>query len=99
MEENMRLVVLCKDCVYYNPPHILLNNGTERPYTKEDDDIVSIDVGINVGGKCEVDKYSGYDCDKTVFRKEDDFCSKGQHKDYCCYTNEEIEARKSNQNK
>ena len=74
-EKNIKKVIFCKDCVYYNPPHILLNDGTERPYTENDDFFVSIDVGINVGGKCEVDKYSGYDCDKTVFRKESDFCS------------------------
>ena len=79
---DVRPVVRCRDCIWYHPAHVLLNDGTERHYNESDGDglirgLVSCDVGINVGGQCEYEKYGGYDVDKTVFRSPDDFCSRG----------------------
>lgn len=72
-------VVRCRDCVYWKPRHIRLKDGTERSYMPGED-FVEIDIGINVGSKCVVDEKSYYGCDKTVFRKECDFCSRGYRK-------------------
>lgn len=76
-------VVRCKDCIYWKPPHVLQNDGTEREYNPETDIddlgllMVTTDVGINIGGQCYVDHNRGYAEDKVVFRNENDFCSKG----------------------
>lgn len=72
-------VVRCKDCVYWKPRHIKLNDGSERAYFPGES-YVGITVGINVGSQCMVDEYSGYGCDKSVFRRENDFCSRGKRK-------------------
>ena len=72
-------VVMCRDCAYWKPRHIKLNDGSERLYLPGED-YVSITVGINVGSQCMVDEYSGYGCDKSVFRRENDFCSRGIRK-------------------
>lgn len=75
-------VVRCRECIYWKPPHVLQNDGTEREYNPETDTdglgllMVSVDVGINVGGKCYVDHNTGYAEDKTVFRTEDNYCGK-----------------------
>jgi hypothetical protein len=75
-------LVRCRDCIHWKPPHILQNDGTEREYNPETDTdnlgllLVSVDVGINVGGKCYVDHNTGYSEDKTVFRTEDNYCGK-----------------------
>lgn len=75
-------VVRCGECIHWKPPHVLQNDGTEREYNPETDTdgfgllMVTVDVGINVGGKCYVDHNTGYDEDKTVFRTEDNYCGK-----------------------
>lgn len=88
-------VVRCENCIYYHSPHVLLDDGTELSYDSERvkeyikkrnerrelfSDFVGIDLGINVGGKCEYEKNTGYDDDKTVYRNEKDFCSRGKRK-------------------
>lgn len=72
-------VVRCRDCVYWKPRHIKLNDGSERAYFPGES-YVEITVGINVGSQCMVDEYSGYGCDKSVFRRKNDFCSRGIRK-------------------
>ena len=67
--------VRCKDCCNWKPPHILLNDGRQRLYRdgEKNDPLhigVSMDVGINIGGKCWVDHNCGYGRDMRVFRKE-----------------------------
>ena len=78
-------VVRCKDCLYYHKAHILCNDGTERDileFTKEALDFtgafVTSKYGINVGGKCELEKNCGYAEDKSVFRQPNDYCGHGE---------------------
>jgi len=76
------IIVRCKDCCHWKPPHIRLNDGKQRAYKPGDKDNdplgigVSCDIGINVGGKCWLDYKTGYGEDKRVFRGENDFCSR-----------------------
>lgn len=72
-------VIRCRDCIFWKPRHIKLNDGSEREYLPGEG-YVGITVGINVGSQCMVDEYSGYGCDKSVFRRENDFCSRGKRK-------------------
>ena len=78
-------VVWCKNCIYWKPPHILLNDGTERDYTESEKkslfSLVPMTVGINVGAQCTKNANSGYDCDKTIFMSANDYCSKGVKKE------------------
>lgn len=83
-------VVHCKDCVYYHKPHVQRNDGTECDISEVPDEykpfpltnMCNSDYGINVGGKCEYDNnYAPYEDDKTVFRKPEDFCSRGRRKE------------------
>lgn len=85
LEEPPKELVRCKDCVYWKPPHIRLNDGKQRAYKESDRESdpfgmlsVSMDVGINVGGKCWVDHNTGYSEDKRVFRSKNDFCGKAR---------------------
>ena len=78
-------VVRCKDCLHYHKAHILCNDGTEKDiseFPKEALDFtgafVTSKYGINVGGKCELEKNCGYAEDKSVFRNPNDFCSRGE---------------------
>lgn len=77
-----QLLVRCKDCCYWKPPHIALNDGKQRLYIKgkEPSDPfgigVTIDVGINIGGKCWLEQDCGYGRDMRVFRSADDYCSR-----------------------
>lgn len=77
-------VVRCKDCVYFHKAHVLCNDGTEKDFSEFPPeafgllgDSVTGEYGINVGSKCEIDKHNGYGVDKSVFRNEEDFCSRG----------------------
>ena len=78
-------VVRCKDCIHYKKRHVRMPDGQEKSYEempKEafgglDDIYVTMEYGINVGGKCMLDCGSGYPDDKSVFRSPDDFCSYG----------------------
>lgn len=77
-------VVRCKDCVHYDPPHVI-NNGERIEYSDLPQEafgvaehMVSSQYGVNVAGRCTVDYNNGYTEDKRVYRKETDFCSKGE---------------------
>lgn len=80
---KLQELVRCKDCIYWKPPHVRLNDGKQRAYKESDRDNnpygmkdVMMDVGINIGGKCWVDHNAGYSEDKRVFRSRNDFCSR-----------------------
>jgi len=77
-------VVRCKDCIYYDPPHV--EDGCERyEYSDMPDDafdslgtgLVHIGYGVNVGGRCCVDDMKGYSEDKRVFVSESNYCGRG----------------------
>lgn len=75
-------VVRCKDCVYWQKPQILLDDGTYRDYLPGEYESgplglgVTVDVGINVGSFCA--KYNTDHQNRIPqFMKPDDFCSKG----------------------
>ena len=77
-------LVRCKNCIFWKPNHVKQNDGTERPYTDEEKrgdgflicPCVSTSVGINVGAQCFVEYNTGWNEDKTVFRCDDDYCSR-----------------------
>ena len=76
---DMVEVVRCKDCMYFQPNFILLNNGERRPYTEEEKTrpFVTSDVGINCGSRCE--RYWHWRVNSVpVFVQENDFCSYGE---------------------
>ena len=79
-------VVRCKDCIYYHKAHVLCKDGTEKDFSEFPPEaigtagFVSVNYGINVGGKCEFEKNCGYEVDKSVYREPDDFCSRGKTK-------------------
>ena len=79
-------VVRCKDCVYYHKAHVLCPDGTEKDFSEfphEELDLfgfVSAKYGINVSGKCELEKNCGCEVDKSVYREPNDFCSRGERK-------------------
>ena len=77
-------LVRCKNCIFWKPKHVKQKDGTERPYTDEEkqgNDLlicpsVTANVGINVGPQCFVEYNTGWNEDKTVFRNDDDYCSR-----------------------
>lgn len=71
-------VVRCKECVYWMDRHVLLNDGTRRPFNPGEDD-VTCDVGINCGARCMFD--ADYMDGNGPFRQKEDFCSRGVKKD------------------
>lgn len=83
-------VVRCKDCKWYEPPHILHDDGT-KTYVDDGSPYVPASVGINVGGKCmntlreyclNHDREDPNDYEHLVkFRERMDFCSDGERKD------------------
>lgn len=85
--DNEEEIVHCKDCKWYDPPHIKYNNGT-RENVDEDAELVTADVGVNVGGKCIAmhkiyctahDRENPNDYEEIVmFRSPDDYCSYGE---------------------
>jgi len=66
-------VVRCKDCVWFEPKHILHNDGTIA-YVAEDAESVTIDVGINCQATCR--RYSYID-NLFVSDSGNDYCSRG----------------------
>ena len=78
-------IIRCKDCRYYDPAHVE-KDGKRFEYSefpKEafcsfDNHFVSMAYGINVGGKCKYETYGTY---ISVFRSEDDYCSKAWRKE------------------
>ena len=79
---DVRPVVLCKDCVYWQKPQVRLNDGTYRDYEPGEYENgsffggVTVDVGINIGSFCA--KYNTEHQNQIPqFMGENDFCSKG----------------------
>jgi hypothetical protein len=84
-------LVRCKECRWYDPPHILHKGGT-RTDVDEGSPWVTVDVGINCGGQCihhidlktycvNHDRENPDDDERIViFRSPDDFCSYGVKK-------------------
>lgn len=84
-------IVTCKECKWYDPPHIKYNDGTRKD-VEEDELWVTSDVGINCGGKCIYHIGLKIYCDAhdredpedkpniIIFRKPDDFCSYGERR-------------------
>lgn len=79
---DVRPVVLCRDCVYWQKPQVKLNDGTYRDYEPgeyENGSLlggVTVDVGINIGSFCA--KYNTEHQNRIPqFMDENDFCSKG----------------------
>lgn len=80
-------IVRCKNCIYYDPPHVE-NNGVRYEYAempKEAFDeletgLVNVEYGINVGGRCTRDYNTGYDDDKRVYVPENNFCGRAERR-------------------
>lgn len=80
-------IVRCKNCIYYDPPHVE-NNGVRYEYAempKEAFDelgtgLVNVEYGINIGGRCTRDYNTGYDDDKRVYVPENNYCGRAERK-------------------
>ena len=81
-------VIRCKDCIYYDPPHVE-NNGARYEYDEMPADafdalgtgLVNAEYGINIGGRCCVDYYcKNYSDDKRVFVREDNYCGRAERR-------------------
>lgn len=81
-------IVRCKDCIYYDPPHVE-NNGVRYEYDEMPADafdalgtgLVNAEYGINIGGRCCVDYYcKNYSDDKRVFVREDNYCGRAERR-------------------
>ena len=82
-------VILCKDCIYFKPAHVRCADGIEHDYSEFPAEAfepyfglgVTTAYGINVSSQCVYDEWCGaYVDDKTVFRNENDYCSRGKRK-------------------
>ena len=83
-------VVRCKDCKWYDPPHID-HGGGKRTDVEDDYPHVPLSVGINVSGRCintlreyccNHDREDPDDYERLVkFRNRMDYCSDGERKD------------------
>lgn len=83
-------VVRCEECKWYDPPHILYNDGT-RKNVGEDELNVTADVGINCSGRCMAHNktyctsHNREDPEDrpniVIFRMPSDFCSYGERED------------------
>ena len=81
-------IIRCKDCIYYDPPHVE-NNGVRYEYDEMPADafdalgtgLVNAEYGINIGGRCCVDYYcKNYSDDKRVFVCEDNYCGRAERR-------------------
>ena len=78
-------LIRCKDCIYYDPPHIE-NEGQRYEYKDMppeafgtvDKTYVLCAYGINVGGRCCRDYECGYSEDKRVFVPETNYCGRAE---------------------
>lgn len=76
-------IIYCKECVYYDPPHIE-DKGKRLEYKDMPKDafdklgtgLVHSGYGINVGGRCIRDYNAGYVEDKRVFVGEENYCGR-----------------------
>ena len=80
-------LILCKDCIYYDPPHIE-HDGQRYEYKDMppeafgiDETYVSVAYGINMGGRCCRDYECGYSEDKRVFVPETNYCGRAERKE------------------
>lgn len=79
---TIKKVIRCKDCVYFQPDYVEMENKERRPYTEEEiknGKIVTIEKGINCGSRCERFWYWGKN-QYPVWFNENDFCSYGKPK-------------------
>ena len=81
-------IIRCKDCIYYDPPHVK-NNGVRYEYDEMPADafdalgtgLITAEYGINIGGRCCVDYYcKNYSDDKRVFVREDNYCGRAERR-------------------
>lgn len=80
-------IIRCRDCVYYDPPHVD-DNGERREYKDMPNEafdvlgtgLVSVEYGINVGGRCARDYNAMYSEDKRVFVGEDNYCGRAERR-------------------
>ena len=81
-------IIHCGECVHYDPPHVE-NEGVRYEYSempKEAFDIlgtglVSVEYGINIGGRCCVDYYcKNYPDDKRVYVPKDNYCGRAERR-------------------
>lgn len=81
-------IIYCGECVHYDPPHVE-NEGVRYEYSempKEAFDVlgtglVSVEYGINVGGRCCVDYYcKNYPDDKRVYVPKDNYCGRAERR-------------------
>ena len=81
-------IIHCGECIYYDPPHVEKEDAryeySEMP--KEAFDVlgtglVSMEYGINIGGRCCVDYYcKSYSDDKRVYVREDNYCGRAERR-------------------
>ena len=82
LKADVRPVVLCRDCIYWQKPQVWQNDGTFRDYEPgeyEKGSIfggVSLEVGINYGSFCALYNQN-HENEIPQFMGENDFCSKG----------------------
>lgn len=80
-------IIYCKECVYYDPPHIE-DKGKRLEYKDMPKDafdelgtwLVHSGYGINVGGRCLRDYNVGYSEDKRVYVSEDNYCGRAERR-------------------
>ena len=79
---TLKEVVRCKDCVYFQPEYVEMENGEKRPYTEEEiknGKCVTMEKGINCGSRCERFRY-WKENQYPVWFNENAFCSYGKPK-------------------
>lgn len=81
-------VVRCRDCVYYDNPHVEKDGERfeykDMPNEAFDDlgtGLVNSNYGINVGGRCCRDYNTGYADDKRIFVPETNYCGRAVRKE------------------
>ena len=80
---TLKEVVMCKDCVYFQPEFVEMENNERRPYTEEEiknGKFVTMEKGINCGSRCERFRY-WEENQFPVWFNENDFCSYGKLKE------------------
>lgn len=83
LEHKPEVVVRCKDCKWFVPKHIRLDDGSTREYTEEEKKLplgVPGNVGINCGSKC-MRHISWLENSVPVWVQENDYCSYGERKE------------------
>lgn len=85
-------VVRCNDCKWYEPAHILHDDGS-KTYVDENAPWVTADVGVNVGGQCIDHSGLKISCvnhnredpedyeNIVIFRRPNEYCSCGERRE------------------